>query len=378
MDRYGQGARVAVLFDPATGLPDRAVLGDVVLVYANWDSAAGTVDVARTYGPTGWIDVARRVPIPGAKAATQARPGAVESALSCFPACPTDLQNLSEMLKVAGVGLSVVSCMTATAATFGALLVPCGGALVSAASLALPDDPWLGDVNQVGRILALGDALKCTRGSVADCVSFFNSVATEAIDLVDATLKEQEEVITAAAFVLASPAGPSGLIQGTPPACAGAYECTPGAYLPCLDGGTRKCGTDCRWPDCPRPDSPAAVDVIASDDTSEEGVERFDGAWTMEFSFGPCGPTDDLPRSGSITISNGVFAPGPLFSYDAHGTLETVTLLSGAVDERGSLEGFFSLSGEGCRDEKSHYYGYLTSTTAGYATSYWGSIKFRR
>jgi hypothetical protein len=244
-----KGSRIAVMVDPATGLPSRTVMGDLVLVFGNWNTKAGTVDIATIYGPTGYVALYRGVAVPGA-APSQAS-GVVSSAMTCFPACETPLKNLSEMLKIGFTSLSIGGCIAATVGTWGAMALPCAGALVSAASLVTPDDLWLDDVDQTGRILALTDALKCTRGDAGSCVGFFGSVATEAMDLVDSTLATQAPLIAVAEEALGNPAAPAGVVQGAAPVCAQDYECTPGAYLPCYPEGTKQCGQSCKWAKCP-------------------------------------------------------------------------------------------------------------------------------
>lgn len=244
-------ARIAVMVD-AEGLPTHAVMGDLIVLFSDWNRAAGTVDLAAIFGFTQYIEVFRDVPVPGLKAGG-AVSGVLTSAMTCFPTCETGLKNLSEMLKIGGTAFAIGGCIAATVGTWGAMALPCAGALVGAATLVLPDDLWLEDTENVGRALALTDALKCTRGALGECISFFNTVATEAMDQVDSTLLVQKPTMDIAWAALEEPSEPEGVIQGTAPTCPKDYECTPGAYLPCYPEGTKQCGQDCRWGDCPKP-----------------------------------------------------------------------------------------------------------------------------
>lgn len=246
-----EGTRIAVLVD-AEGLPTHAVMGDLIVLFSNWDHAAGTVDLAAIFGFTQYVEVFRDVPVPGLKGGATAS-GVVTSAMTCFPACDSDLRNLSELLKIGGTAFAIGGCIAATVGTWGAMALPCAGALVSAATLVMPDDLWLEDTENLGRALALTDALKCTRGALGECVSFFNTVATEVMDQVDSTLLVQKPTIDIAWAALEEPTEPEGVIQGTAPTCPKDYECTPGAYLPCYPEGTKQCREDCRWGDCPKP-----------------------------------------------------------------------------------------------------------------------------
>jgi hypothetical protein len=257
-----EGIQIGVLLDDE-GMPTRTVMGNLILLFDNWDRSAGTVDIAMLYGPSGYVEVFRKVQIP--EMVSWQTSGVVMSAMTCFPACDTDLRNLSEMLKIGFTALSIGGCVAATVGTWGAMALPCAGALVSAVALVTPEDLWLEDVEQVGRILALTDAAQCTRGDVGGCVSFFGSVATEAMDLVDGTLASQAPTIAFAQETLAQPEGPAGLIEGSRPACANDYECTPGAYLPCYPEGTKQCGEDCRWGSCPKPEPEPSGKVTCSD-----------------------------------------------------------------------------------------------------------------
>lgn len=252
------GSRIAVFLNPETGLPGMTVMGDLILLFRNWDTVAGTVDIATVFGPSGYVEIFRDVSIPEAKVASLDA-GMIQSALTCFPACDTELENLSELLKVGGTALSIGGCVAATTLSYGAMALPCAGALLSAATLVTPEDFWLEDMEQTGRILALTDALKCSKGGALDCVAFFNTVATEAMDLIDDSIQSQQPMLELAKVALDSEAL-SGPVVGTPPACGTGYECTPGSYLPCYPTGTRKCGPDCTWSECPPDDTEPPID----------------------------------------------------------------------------------------------------------------------
>ncbi len=225
----------------------------------------------------------------------------------------------------------------------------------------------------------LTDALGCTHGDAVGCVSFFGSVASEAMDLVTDTVTKDAPLFTAAQTALADTTVPSGPVQGTTPPCTTTYECTPGAYLPCLAGGTRQCSQACAWGDCPSTGT-GDQDATETDGGAEAttGAGKYDGTWTMQFKFSSCSPTDDQPISATITIANGKFVPGFLFSFDAHGDTESMTMLDGGtVSDHGAIDGYDKLSGTGCGSDD-NFYGGFTSTTVGGASSYWASITFSR
>lgn len=248
-----RGTPVSMRMDASTGLPTHLVVGDWVVVFRNWDTGTKKGDLALVYTPTGYVEVHRQVsaPIGVPPPPPDSGPGKAQSSLTCFPACPTKTQNLAEMLSVAGTALSIGGCVAASVGTFGAAVLPCAGALVSAAVLVAPEDLWLEDLENTGRILALTEALKCRAGNVLECVSFFTAAASDSLKVADALFQASAPTIAVAEQALANPAVPDGPVQGDRPTCAGAWECTPGSYLPCYPEGTKQCDQDCAWGPCP-------------------------------------------------------------------------------------------------------------------------------
>jgi len=278
-----KGSSITVLVDPVTNLPTRTVMGDYVLVFGNWDTNLGTVDIAKIYGPTGYVELYRDVSIPDVKSSQTS--GVVVSALTCFPACDTDLENTAELFKIGGTALSIGACVGATTLTLGAMALPCAGALVSAAILVTPKDLWLEDLEQTGRILALTDALECVNKSPLDCVLFFNTVATEAMDIVNQALATQEPLISVAEDAIFTSSTPEGVVQGDAPTCTD-YECTPGTTSICYPQGTRECSENCRWGKCPSTEPQGEGITQCSDPEANCECASFQSCVTVSVSDG--------------------------------------------------------------------------------------------
>lgn len=260
----GTGNSVYVELDPATGLPSRTVLGDFVVLFSNWTPDGTTADVARIYGPTGFVEVRRGVRLSEGDAAT---PGRLSSAATCLPDCPSRERTIAELLKVAGLGLSVGTCGLAAGLTWGAMLLPCSGAVVAAAKLVSAEDSWLNaPLGRAGNLLKGVDILQCLGGDPSGCVSLALDQASGEFEKQASTVEKYDALVRDANDRLMNGELPSGVVSGSPPSCIDRYECTPGSYLPCLQG-TRQCGPDCTWPECPRRE-PAGECPLGADGNS--------------------------------------------------------------------------------------------------------------
>jgi len=262
----GNGNSAYVDLDPLTGLPTRTVFGDFVLLFSNWSADHTTADVARIYGPTGYVEVMRGVRVGDGVAATA---GKLTAAATCLPNCPSTRQTVAELLKVAGLGLSIGTCGVASAVSWGAMLLPCSGVVVSAAKMVSGEESWLNaPLSRAAGFLKAVDILQCVSGDASGCLSLELDTAAGQLEKEAATVDKYPELVQAAEDRMMNGALPGGVLSGSPPACIQSYECTPGAYLPCLAGGTRQCGQDCTWPECPSATSGGTCSVNAGDGDS--------------------------------------------------------------------------------------------------------------
>ena len=239
------------------GLPTKAVIGDFILLFSNWDMDAQTVDVAKVYTPTGYIEIFKGVDISSVSGNLAAKLYAANEVVkdTCFPTCETDLKNLSELLKVAGLGLSLGGCAVATTVSLGAAALPCAGLLVGTASILVGDEWWLNNLDVAGDILFATDIFGCATGDVGSCVSVAVEDAARVGDIADRALNSNDTLVNNANIFLTNPATPSGVADGgsgAPPSCASTGECSPGSFVPCWEG-VKQCGADCTWGTCYEP-----------------------------------------------------------------------------------------------------------------------------
>ena len=242
----------------ADGLPTQAVAGNYVLLFTNWDTDAQTVDIAKVYAPTGYIEIFRGVSTASASAnAAKVLKGAAAAnpaKMTCFPACDSDAKNLAELLRIAGLGLSLGGCAVATTISFGAAALPCAGLIVATATTVIDSDVWLENLGYAGEIFAHADAFQCGLGDASACVSTALEVGARTLDIADAVTTNYDDTITTANVFVTDPATPAGVAQdGDLPACTVAtvdYECTDGTYMPCYPEGVKECGADCHWGSC--------------------------------------------------------------------------------------------------------------------------------
>lgn len=249
------GSALVLDLDPATGLPRKMVFGDFIVLFTNWSPDGQTADVARIYGPTGFLEVLRQQPLgaPTPPADGPTPPGArMMSAVTCLPHCPSKERNEAEMLKVAGLGLSLASCGLAGVASWGAMVLPCTGAVVSAARMATPEESWINaPLERAARLLGGIDILQCLGGDVSGCVSAALDRASGEREKAAAREEAYQALVRAAEDRLMNGEIPSGHREGDPPDCLDHYACTPGLTLHCIEGGEKTCLADCTWGDCP-------------------------------------------------------------------------------------------------------------------------------
>lgn len=270
-----EGGSVAIYLGD-DGLPSRVVWGDYVLLFTNWDAAAKTVDIAKVYTPKNHIEIYREVVIADQYAGLLTEQNASASKSTCFPACDTDLKNLAELVKFAGLGISLGACGVAIPVSLGAMLLPCSGVVVASASIVVGDESWLDNLDKTGNVLTSIDLFKCAFSDVGSCVSLAVDLSGKALDAADGVLNDNEPVIDAADIFLADPNQHTGVAQqgfGINSCPTNDYQCTPGAYLPCYPEGTKQCAANCKWPACPVP--VVEAEPTNTDDTGcfcEDGV----------------------------------------------------------------------------------------------------------
>ncbi len=255
------GGNVAVFFG-ADGLPYRTVMGDFILLFSNWDLSAGTVDIAKIYVPTDYVEVFRRVSVPaeasnlitGAGGASAVSSSSASTKSTCFPACDSDVKNLAELLKFAGLGISVGACGVATTVSLGAMALPCAGVIVTTATVVMGDETWLENLGDAGSILTGVDVFKCTLGDAGSCVSAALDVSSNTLDSAVQVMNDGSGLVTMAnTYISPGSLQQSGVVSpgAILPTCPNDYQCTPGSYMPCYPDGTKQCGTGCTWGACP-------------------------------------------------------------------------------------------------------------------------------
>ena len=236
------------------GKPMKAVMGNYILLFSNWSADGNTADIAKIYTPTNYIEVFKRRSVNANLAANRSVSPAIAAA-TCFPACDTDTKNLAELLKIAGLGISVGACGVATTVSLGAMALPCAAVIVTTASLVVGNETWLGNLERAGDILGAVDVFQCVLLDPVACISAAIDMSSRTFGLLDLTLDGNSGLVTTANIFLSNPSQPSGVVQqgGGLPSCPGIYECTPGgamSYLPCYPEGVRQCGASCTWGPC--------------------------------------------------------------------------------------------------------------------------------
>lgn len=340
------GASVVVYFDD-NGLPEKTVMGDFIFLFSNWDTAAQTVDVAVIYPPTGFIQVFKGVAVDPQTLGTDIAASLKSlngGKSTCFPACDSDTANLAALIKLAGLGVSVGGCGVGIAVSWGALALPCAGVIVSTATLVVDDEVWLNNLEKTSSVLTAIDAFKCTLGDAEGCVGAALEIGGSMVAATDTTLSDNSTHVTDANVFLQDPSAGSlsgNVVSGTTPTgcvLSSSYECTEGSFLPCFTGGTKTCGSDCKWGACPA--------------TSSGDVATFDGTYTGGYS-GSCTAfliSGSVSGGATLVVSNGSIT----VSSDGGSGTGTVNSQGGSSFGAGggggisyAFTGTFSVSGSG-------------------------------
>jgi hypothetical protein len=258
------GNNVLVYFDN-DGRPAKAFMGDFIILFSNWSADNKTVDIAIIYTPTDYIEIVR-----GVKVNTNSTMKSSSAFLQNFSQLTTNLsndrgkqlatyfidnntvaKNLAEMLKRAGLGVSLVSCLTAGPATF---YLSCGGFLISTATFLMGDEAWL-SLQGLDFGFSASEAYECIfQKKILSCINSITYVGAELLDSYNKLNNEESRGIDIAST--ASAMGKIGIVQlgnGTPPILPAKYECIPGGSMdwePCLLGGARKCQPDYTYGPC--------------------------------------------------------------------------------------------------------------------------------
>ncbi len=283
------------------GLPAQVVRGDYIFTFSNWDTTAQTVDIAVIYGPTSFIQAFKGVSVSTRGLGTDlTAPLKSASKATCFPACDSDTANLAQLIKLAALGISVGTCGIATVTSLGAMALPCASVIVTTASLVIGDETWLNNLEKASAYFAADSLFHCVTGP-ADCVAAVLEVGGSLVAGTDKTINDNSDHVTTADTFVNDPATTNGEIEAggsNPTGCvlSSAYECTEGAFLPCFTGGTKTCGSDCKWGSCPASGSGT--------------VATFDGTYGGSYS-GSCATSQgNAPVSGNVTlvVTNGSIA----------------------------------------------------------------------
>jgi hypothetical protein len=248
------GNSVAVYLG-ADGKPEKTVVGDYILLFANWSADGKTVDIAKIYTPTNYIEVFKGVSVNANIAAKNAnREVSSALAMTCLPNCGSDTKTLSELLKVSGLLIGAGSCAYFSTVSLGAAALPCFGTLVSHASFVMGDEAWLGLQALDHGFMAM-DGFECF-GDPVSCLSFILGAGAEILDAYSGELNDNGASIQIARDAFSNPGQPSGVVQpggGLPSVPSGEYECTPGGamhYEPCIPDGVRTCQGSYTWGPC--------------------------------------------------------------------------------------------------------------------------------
>jgi len=247
----------AVVYLGDDGKPTKTVMGDYILLFSNWSANGTTVDIAKIYTPTNYIEVFKGVSVNANIAAKEAKRKVSSdiAQMTCLPKCGNDTKTLAELVKVAGLGISLGLCVPATTLSLGAMAIPCAGLVVSTASFVMGDEAWLGIQGMEAGFLAM-DTAQCIGANVASCVSTFLGVGSQILDIYGKELVNNSNLVNTASLFVSDPNQHSGVVQqggGLPSVPSGEYECTPGGamhYVPCLLAGVRECQNDYTWGPC--------------------------------------------------------------------------------------------------------------------------------
>ena len=279
------GGTATVFLDPTTHLPTKTILGDFIFLFSNWNTTAGTVDIAEIYGPNKYIQLFKGASIPSstiANANLSSKDMASKS--TCFPACDSDAKNLSELLKFAGLGISIGACGVATTVSLGAMALPCAGVIVTTAIAVVDTDTWLQNLDNADAILASIDAAQCASLDVESCISTILGGLSKLFDDANTVDTTYAPVEATADTALTDPAQPSEVLPGggaLPIAAATTYECDPNGamlYEPCLTGGTKTCQSNFTYSACPNAPSTSSSSGSGSSGSGSSGSSGSGGS----------------------------------------------------------------------------------------------------
>jgi hypothetical protein len=253
------------------GRPAKAFMGDFIILYSNWSADNKTVDIAIIYTSTDYIEITRGVKVNTnstmknssaflqnfSQLTTNLSNDTSRQLATCFPGCNTPTKTLAAILKIAGLGISLSSCLGAalsSAGTLTPLIIPCSGLVVSTATFLMGDESWLG-LQGLEAGFSANDGFECLGGNIWSCVSYISYVGSELLDKYNEISNKEKSYDIMAAYN-ALYAGNNGIVQlgnGTPPVLPPKYECIPGGsmdWVPCLLGGARKCQPDYTYGPC--------------------------------------------------------------------------------------------------------------------------------
>jgi hypothetical protein len=197
------------------GMPAKAVMGDYILLFSNWSADGKTVDIAKIYTPTNYIEVFKGVTVDANISAKHANLK-VSSAITkgtCWPNCPNDAKTLAESFKIGGLLISTVSCAYFSTISLGLAVMPCTGYLLSYASLVLGNERWLNNIKALENIHTVASGFVCGSGDLGTCVSVIGDLAARTLDKLDNVLNYFSNLVSKAQNFLSNPNQPSGVVQ---------------------------------------------------------------------------------------------------------------------------------------------------------------------
>jgi hypothetical protein len=143
--------------------------------------------------------------------------------------------------------------------------------------MVVGNEAWLDNLEDAGAILAAAEAFRCGLGDAESCVTVALEVSGRTLDQAEAVVTGDAALIEDATARLADPARQAGVVQGSPPTCADAYQCTPGDYLPCYPDGARQCGSSCTWDPCATATGADGDAADAADTGPDDGTGAEEG-----------------------------------------------------------------------------------------------------
>ena len=198
-----EGRRMVIFLDNE-GLPARAIIEDVVLVFGGYEE--GTVDIA-VVTPNG--DAFPRWDIPtdeGFAAFARRGRSSVAASKSLSPSDPdfvSALRNLSLSASAAGCAIAVAAGTIGGGVPGAVAAASCGATILEALSdIYEVDIQALLDSQEAYEFSFFADAAGCVRGDGFDCVSFLSSRFADAFERGEEILEERKGDISRARKVL--------------------------------------------------------------------------------------------------------------------------------------------------------------------------------